>query len=269
MMHSCVGCGYRSRRWYVTCPLCHGHNTMVTMDPARELDVLGETQLGAPGIVSLDEALGLGERPRYRSGLDVWDDVLGEGQLPGTVVLLGGDPGLGKSTLALQVLSGIQGRSGGVRALYVSSEEPLARVRGRAQRLGLRLRRLHACSEQILPFIERACRQWGPSFVVVDSIQAVYDPEFEGAPGSVGQVRRAGWRLVQLARELNAAMLLLAHVDKSGGLAGPMVLQHDVDAVVMLEGVPDEPLRILRARKNRFGPTTEMGRCEMTERGLF
>jgi DNA repair protein RadA/Sms len=223
---------------------------------------------GGAAIIALDR-VGEEVEPerRYKSGVRAWDGPIGGGQLPGTVTLLGGDPGLGKSTLALQLLAGLQ-RRGASRALYVSCEEPIERVYQRAVRIGVPMRHLFALAEQDLPMIEASIRRFAPWAVVIDSIQSVYDPNAPGIPGSVAQVKLAAWRFVRLARELHAAMLVLCHVDKAGEFAGPQTLQHEVDVLVMLEGNPEETARAIRVQKNRFGPTTETGRLEMGEDGL-
>lgn len=263
---ACAACGFVAVRFYVNCPRCDRASTMA----ALALDQLAASDIepgGGPEIVSLDDALSVDDEPRLLSGVPPWDAVLGGGQLAGTVAIIGGDPGLGKSTLALQVLCGLR-RRGAHRALYVSSEEPVERVAQRGARIGVSMRGIAAVAEQMLPEVLVAVRRAAPLAFVVDSVQAVYDPAFPGAPGSVSQVRRAGWQLVKAARDLRAVAILLAHVDKGGEFAGPMVLQHDVDVVAMLEGDPAEPLRLLKVRKNRFGPTTGVGRFEMTEEGL-
>jgi DNA repair protein RadA/Sms len=265
----CSACRLLTARYSYTCPVCHTRGTLqVTTVPVGDRDDAGPADVVEVPIRALDR-VGAEAEPerRYRSGLRAWDRALGGGQLPGTVTLLGGDPGLGKSTLALQVLAGLQ-RRGATRALYISCEEPVERVYQRARRIGVPMSRLYAGSEQVLPAIEAAIRRWAPHAVVIDSIQSVYDPDAPGIPGSVAQVKLACWRFVRLARELHAAVLVLCHVDKAGEFAGPQTLQHEVDVLVMLEGDPSEPARTLRVQKNRFGATTETGRLAMREDGL-
>jgi DNA repair protein RadA/Sms len=201
-----------------------------------------------------------GPRP---TGIAELDRVLGDGLVPGSVVLLGGEPGIGKSTLLLQLLASWPGRT-----LYISAEESASQVRLRADRLGALGPDLWLLTETMLPHIVAAIEQVQPSLVVVDSIQTIADPELGSAPGSVVQVRGCAARLVHEAKSRDVPVVLVGHVTKEGNLAGPRVLEHVVDVVLGFEGDRHHSLRLLRAVKNRFGPTDELGLFEMGELGL-
>ena len=203
---------------------------------------------------------------RMPTGVAELDRVLAGGLVPGSVTLVGGEPGIGKSTLLLQALAGLA-RAGG-RALLVSGEESASQVRLRAERLEALSPRLWLVPETSLPGVVAAVDQVHPTVVVVDSIQTIVDPELEPGPGSVTQVRHCASRLVALARERGVALVLAGQVTKDGALAGPRVLEHVVDTVLSFEGERHHALRLLRAVKHRFGPTGELGLFEMTEGGL-
>jgi len=200
------------------------------------------------------------------TGIGELDRVLGGGFVPGSVTLLGGEPGIGKSTLILQVLSALA--SSGLKCLLVCGEESVQQVRLRAERLGALRPRLWLVAETALPHILSAVDEVAPDFVVVDSIQTVYDPDLASAPGTVAQVRECASRLVRLAKERALPAVLVGHVTKDGTLAGPRVLEHVVDTVLSFEGERHHALRLLRALKHRFGPTSELGLFEMAETGL-
>jgi DNA repair protein RadA/Sms len=210
--------------------------------------------------VDLDEWLPLS------TGIDELDRVLGGGLVPGSVTLVGGEPGIGKSTLLLQVLGAMAGA--GSRVLLVSAEESAQQVRLRAERLGALHPRLHLVAETCLPHIVGSIDDVRPHVVVVDSIQSVYDPTLGSAPGTVAQVRDCAHRLVREAKERGLVTLLVGHVTKDGGLAGPRVLEHVVDTVLSFEGDRHHALRMLRAVKHRFGSTQELGLFRMEESGL-
>ena len=196
-----------------------------------------------------------------------FNGVLGGGVVPGSTVLVGGDPGIGKSTLLLQAATSLA--DGGIDTLYVSGEESLQQIRQRASRLGLCPDSLLLLGETDADGIERCLRQVGPRVVVIDSIQTLYDPVLSSAPGSVGQVRHCAGRLISVARSMDIAIFLVGHVTKSGELAGPRVLEHMVDTVLYFEGERHHAYRMLRAVKNRFGSTNELGLFDMTDRGLI
>ena len=204
---------------------------------------------------------------RVETGVPELDRVLSGGLVPGSVTLVGGEPGVGKSTLLLQALGRIAER--GARCLLVSAEESLAQVRLRADRLGTLAAELFVVADTALPTIAAHLETLAPSVCVVDSIQTVHDPDAPGAAGSVGQVRDGAQSLVRMAKERGIAMLLVGHVTKDGNLAGPRALEHVVDTVLSFEGDRHHALRILRALKHRFGATDELGLMEMTSRGLM
>ncbi len=260
----CRECGGASAKWVGRCPSCNEWNTLI-----EELD--DPTRSATPVVAVIDKAVPIAEvdadewQPRS-TGLSEVDRVLSGGLVPGSVTLVGGEPGIGKSTLLLQVASAVA-KSGGT-SLYVSAEESKQQVRLRAQRLGTLAPRLYLASETSLPHLIAHLDEVKPTLVVVDSIQTVYEPEMGSAPGSVAQVRECAARLVQEAKARNIATVLVGHVTKDGGLAGPRVLEHVVDTVLAFEGDRHHALRLLRAAKHRFGSTDELGLFEMTEGGL-
>ncbi len=220
---------------------------------------------GSRSPVALSELAGQGGDPEP-TGISELDRVLGGGLLPGSVTLLGGEPGIGKSTLVLQVLAAVAGRGG--RGLLVSAEESLLQVRRRAERLQAVRPGLWMVTETALPGIESAVREVEPDLVVIDSIQTVWDPDLESSPGSVVQVRGCAHQLAAMAKDDGPAIVVVGHVTKDGALAGPRVLEHLVDTVLSFEGDRHHALRLLRAVKHRFGPTGELGLFEMTGHGL-
>lgn len=258
----CTECGGAAPQWVGRCPTCQEWNTLVEeLEGARATPVTGAVDRPVRiAEVSTDEWL-----PRPTAVSEV-DRVLGGGLVPGSVTLLGGEPGIGKSTLLLQVASAMAASAGG--ALYVSAEESKQQVRLRAERLGALAPELWLASETALPHLVAQLDQVGPGLLVVDSIQTVYDPDLGSAPGSVGQVRECAARLVAEAKGRGVAVVLVGHVTKDGGLAGPRVLEHVVDTVLAFEGDRHHGLRLLRAVKHRFGSTDQLGLLEMTETGL-
>ncbi len=264
--YRCQSCGDAAPKWAGRCGACGDWNTMV-----EELDVGGQAALGGAVILPSRAALPIGEvvaegaEPRP-TGVGELDRVLGGGLVPGSVTLLGGEPGIGKSTLLLQVLAGLATTD---PVLYVTAEESTQQVRLRAERLGAIRRQLYLASEVSLPHLLGQIEATSPSVVVVDSIQTVCDPALSSAPGSVAQVRHCAHRLVALAKEKDIAVILVGHVTKEGVIAGPRVLEHIVDTVVSFEGERDHPLRMLRAVKHRFGSTQELGLLAMGEGGLL
>jgi DNA repair protein RadA/Sms len=201
---------------------------------------------------------------RFTSGVEELDRVIGGGFVPGSVILIGGEPGVGKSTLVLQMLSGLSGHK-----LYVSGEESKAQIRMRADRLGSKLDDLYLLNDTTLSAIQAAATKLSPQIIVVDSIQTLFDESGTGAPGSVSQIRDTVASLLQYAKAGNTTVVLVGHVTKEGQLAGPRLLEHMVDTVLYFEGDANASWRILRATKNRFGATDELGLFEMTERGLM
>jgi DNA repair protein RadA/Sms len=203
---------------------------------------------------------------RVKTGIQEFDRVLGGGLVPGSLVLVGGDPGIGKSTLMLQILDRLA--EGERRGLYISGEESLEQIKLRSDRLGIRAENLWAVSEVVLEAIRALAEEMAPNAMVVDSIQTVYTPELTSAPGSVSQVREATLSLMHLAKQSGIPIFLVGHVTKDGAIAGPRLLEHMVDTVLYFEGEQNNIFRILRAVKNRFGSTNEIGVFEMQESGL-
>ena len=221
---------------------------------------------GTPGAVPIAEVLADGCRPEA-TGIGEVDRVLGGGLVPGSVTLVGGEPGIGKSTLLLQVLAAVAGRGG--RCLWVTAEESATQVRLRAERLGVATTAgLWLVAETELSRVAALVAEVAPTHLVLDSIQTVFDAALEAAPGSVAQVRHCTSRLVRMAKQGAMATVLVGHVTKDGSLAGPRVLEHSVDTVVAFEGERHHALRLLRAVKHRYGPVGELGLFEMAETGL-
>lgn len=262
LVYRCSDCGSSFPKWAGQCSTCQAWNTLVEdvegPEPISAVSLLAPTSV-AQRIGDVSAELG-GPRP---TGVAELDRVLGAGLVPGSVTLLGGEPGIGKSTLLLQLLAAWQGRT-----LYVSAEESAPQVRLRAERLGALQPDLWLLSETLLPHVIAAIDEVKPSLVVVDSIQTVADPELSSAPGSIVQVRGCAARLVHEAKTRGVPVVLVGHVTKEGGLAGPRTLEHVVDVVLSFEGDRHHSLRLLRAVKNRFGPTDELGLFEMAEDGL-
>lgn len=264
LVYRCDQCAAPHPKWSGRCTVCGEWNSLV-----EDLDLpVTETSAVHANIASgaRPELIGAvdaeGGQPRA-SGIAEVDRVLGGGLVRGSVTLVGGEPGIGKSTLLLQLLASV-----GTRSLYVTAEESAQQVRLRAERLGAVGPDLWLLSELSLPHIVRAVDEISPEIVVIDSIQTVADPDLGSTPGSVVQVRGCAHRLVQEAKRRAMSVILVGHVTKEGGLAGPRVLEHVVDTVLSFEGDRHHALRLLRAVKHRFGPTSELGLFQMEERGL-
>ncbi len=264
-VHRCTACGEASPQWLGRCPSCDEWGSLVEERPPPPVG--SDARAGGPAArpVPLAE-VDLTAEPVRPTGIGELDRVLGGGLVPGSVTLLGGEPGIGKSSLLLQALAALA-RSGS-RCLLVTAEESAAQVRLRAGRLDAVAPGLHLLAETRLPEILAAVHELAPDVVVVDSIQTVLDPELGAAPGTVGQVRECAARLVREAKERSLTTVLVGHVTKDGALAGPRVLEHLVDTVLGFEGDRHHALRLLRADKHRFGSTAELGVFEMGEQGL-
>lgn len=258
----CAECGHRAARWLGRCPSCGAWNSLVE-EREEKLPVLpaGERK-GLP--VPVTEVPPLDDE-RISTGIAELDRVLGGGVVPGSLVLLGGDPGIGKSTLLLQAAFNLSRK---LRVLYVSGEESVRQVRLRAERLGALSPEIFLLAETDVDEIERVLLDFVPPVVVVDSIQTVYKGNLASAPGSVGQVRECAAQFMRLAKSTGMSVFLVGHVTKEGMLAGPRILEHMVDAVLYLEGDRHQFYRILRGVKNRFGSTNEIGIFEMRAGGL-
>ncbi len=261
----CQQCGRESIKWLGHCPVCKGWNTFVETVRAPA----SQPRTSRPSSSSPQELSRISdeETPRLTLSLAEFNRVLGGGIVPGSLVLIGGDPGIGKSTLLLQVSA--VAAQGGRRVLYVTGEESLGQVRLRAKRLGLGGDRLFILPETNLDAILEHLAGEPPDLAIIDSIQTVYLDELGSAPGSVGQIRESTMRLMQWAKVTNVPMLISGHVTKDGAIAGPRVLEHIVDVVLYLEGEPFSSYRLLRGVKNRFGSTNEVGIFEMRSQGLI
>ena len=274
-IHSCSRCGFCSPQWHGQCPGCGEWNTLVEGARPRAPGEHGRARPGA-GRVTAGRREAPVARPlreiapaalrRLSTGVGELDRVLGGGLVPGSLVLLGGSPGIGKSTLTNMALGHLA--LAGKRTLYVSGEESAEQVRLRAERLGPGALAVPILAETDLEAVLGVLAAEAPQACVIDSVQTLGAAELAGAPGSVGQVREVAGRIMQLAKERAIAVVLVGHVTKEGGLAGPRVLEHLVDCVLQFEGERERPYRELRALKNRFGSTNEAGLFEMRQGGL-
>lgn len=266
-MFFCRECGHESAKWLGRCPGCGQWNTFVEEriaeepKPAKNRPAI--PRAGGPQPISEVE---LDEETRFSTGLAELDRVLGGGIVPGSLVLVGGDPGIGKSTLLLQAANAVARASGPV--LYVSGEESARQVRMRAGRLGTLNSSLYVASETDLESIRTQAENLKPNLLIVDSIQTMYLSDLTSAPGSVSQVREGTAFLTQLAKGWGLPVMIVGHVTKEGAIAGPRVVEHMVDTVLYFEGDRYDEYRVLRAVKNRFGSTNEIGIFRMDERGL-
>lgn len=269
--HVCQGCGHVAMAWSGRCPDCGEWNTLVESAAPRKTAPKGEPRgrPGGGGVAVKPVALRKIETTRtvrLATGIGELDRVLGGGIVPGSLILLGGSPGIGKSTLTGMAMGNLGAT--GHRTLYVSGEESAAQVRLRAERLGPAALDVPAIAESSLETVMATIETERPDVCVIDSIQTLHSPELTGSPGSVGQVRECAGSLAEQAKRLGVAMVLVGHVNKEGSLAGPRVLEHLVDCVLRFEGERERTWRTLRAIKNRFGATSEVGVFEMRGGGL-
>ncbi|WP_375055896.1 DNA repair protein RadA [Zobellella sp. DQSA1] len=266
----CGECGAEFPRWQGQCSECKEWNTIseIRLAPAssagRNSRFAGYAGVQDNKVQTLDE-IALTEIPRIGSGFKELDRVLGGGLVPGSAILIGGNPGAGKSTLLLQVMCGLASR---MKTLYVTGEESLQQVAMRAQRLGLPKDQLRMLSETSVEQICHVAREERPAVMVIDSIQVMHVAEVQSAPGSVSQVREAAAQLTRFAKQQGVVILMVGHVTKDGTLAGPKVLEHCIDCSVLLDGAADSRFRTLRSHKNRFGAVNELGVFAMTETGM-
>ncbi len=265
----CQECGYESPKWMGKCPSCQSWNAMV-----EEFEIKVTTQSSRSYVTSAVAgakpqsitAVQSESEPRISTSMRELDRVLGGGIVPGSLVLVGGDPGIGKSTLMLQLSACIAKTK--QKVLYISGEESVKQTKIRSDRLGVSSSDLYVLAETNIAFIERAIEEVQPVLVVIDSIQTVYQEEVTSAPGSVAQVRECTAAFMRIAKTRGIAIFIVGHVTKQGSIAGPKLLEHMVDSVLYFEGERHHTYRILRAVKNRFGSTHEMGIFEMKELGL-
>jgi DNA repair protein RadA/Sms len=263
----CQGCGAQSPKWLGRCAECGAWNSLVEERPGDAEAAAGRYAIGPPASVArLYSDIDITPHARLSTGIGEFDRVLGGGVVPGSLVLLGGEPGIGKSTLLLQAAANMARTIGPV--LYSSGEESEHQVKGRGERLGAGDAPLYLLAETCLERIVEEIGRIRPALVVVDSVQTVYSLKLQSAPGAIGQVREAATELLFTAKRENIPMFLVGHVTKDGNLAGPKALEHIVDAVLYFEGERHHAHRIVRAVKNRFGAVSELGVFEMTGEGL-
>lgn len=264
----CSACGYESPRWYGKCPGCEQWNTMEESAAqageavAKPLKQRGGTGARAQRIYDIEAQ----EQAHVTTGIAEFDRVLGGGVVDGSLMLVGGEPGVGKSTLLLQICAQMADR--GKRVLYVTGEESARQLRLRADRLGVSRKEIYVLAENAMDAIEEKLNGIQPDFAVIDSIQTMYRPDMASAPGSVSQVRESAAVLMRYAKTNGCAIILVGHVTKEGAIAGPRVLEHMVDVVLYFEGDYQHEYRLLRAVKNRFGSVNELGMFSMTGTGM-
>ncbi len=264
-IYFCQECGHESAKWLGQCPGCRQWNTFVEEPVAPKKSMSPQKLLQDASPVVLSD-ITLQREERFASGFPELDRVLGGGIVPASLVLVGGDPGIGKSTLLLQVCQKLSAQR--IMVLYISGEESLQQIKIRAQRIGQFTDSLSLLCETNLEVIDAVLRRVKPQVVVIDSIQTMYSENISSSPGSVSQVREATGAFMQLAKGLGITIFLVGHVTKEGVVAGPRVLEHMVDTVLYFEGDRHAAYRILRGVKNRFGSTNEIGVFEMREQGL-
>lgn len=262
--YTCTECGAVEPKWQGQCASCHAWNTLVETVPettmqSRFASLAPTAQLQKLADVEAQDV------SRQATGITEFDRVLGGGLVAGGVVLIGGDPGIGKSTLLLQTVCRV---SQSLKAFYISGEESAQQIAMRAQRLGLDASQVDVLAEINLEKISHVLQHHQPDVVVIDSIQTMYSEALQSAPGSVAQVRECSAQLTRIAKQLGISMILVGHVTKEGSLAGPRVLEHIVDSVLYFEGDQNSSFRLIRAFKNRFGAVNELGVFAMTEKGL-
>ncbi len=258
----CSSCGYESIRWLGKCPECDSWNTfaeevVAKPEPAGRKSYSGDLNIGKLNKIESSTI------KRFSSGIGELDRTLGGGFVPGSVILLGGEPGIGKSTILLQSLAALQKPS-----LYVTGEESLQQIKMRAERLGVTSDLITILAETDIAKILAAIDQTDPQLFVIDSIQTVNNPELMSSPGTVSQIRESAYALMENAKKTNRTAVIIGHVTKEGSLAGPKILEHMVDTVLQFEGDSNNLFRIIRAVKNRFGSSNEIGVFEMQGSGL-
>ena len=270
-VYVCNDCGGEASKWQGQCPHCNAWNTLsefkVDAGKAAPTNRFSTSYAALAGTAEVKPLVEIEARdaPRVSTSIEEFDRVLGGGLVPGGVVLIGGDPGIGKSTLLLQALAGL---SASKDVLYVSGEESGAQIALRAQRLGLAAPNLKFLAEISLEKIQAALHHEKPEIAVIDSIQTLYSDALTAAPGSVSQVRECAAQLTRVAKATGVIIVFVGHVTKDGSIAGPRVLEHIVDTVLYFEGDPHSSFRLIRAIKNRFGAVNELGVFAMTDKGL-
>lgn len=261
----CTACGNETPKWQGKCPACGAWNTLeehIERPTASGRSKTPLSELKAPKTLSQVDS---GDEIRFSTGMGELDRVLGGGAVEGSLVLVGGAPGIGKSTLLLQICNALCAQRS---VLYVSGEESERQLKLRAQRLGVAPENLYILAENRLEDIQASCEDCKPDVLIVDSIQTMFCEENESSPGSVSQVKDCTMRLMQLSKSAGITVFVVGHINKDGNIAGPKVLEHMVDCVLYFEGDPNTSYRLLRAAKNRFGSTNEIGVFEMLDTGL-
>ena len=264
-IYFCQNCGHEESKWLGQCPMCREWNTFVEKKVTVSKGTAAKNSVREAEVVTLS-SVSTDQEDRMQTEIEELDRVLGGGVVPGSLVLVGGDPGIGKSTLLLQVCKRLSDQ--GRKVLYISGEESLKQIKLRANRMGTFSDHLLLLCETNLETIRQVIEREHPAVAVIDSIQTMYSEEVTAAPGSVSQVREATNTLMQIAKGLNITIFIVGHVTKEGTVAGPRVLEHMVDTVLYFEGDRHASYRILRGVKNRFGSTNEIGVFEMRETGL-
>lgn len=266
-VYTCQTCGYETPKWMGKCPDCGEWHTFVeeTKTSRRSPGFSGKNAVANAEVIAVS-AIDSRDETRVLTGIKELDRVLGGGLVPGTLILIGGDPGIGKSTLMLQALHGLS--RGGRKVLYISGEESVRQLGLRSKRLATLSTDILAVSEIEIDAILAIVEKTRPGVIVIDSIQTMYSADLTSAPGSVSQVRESAMRLMLMAKHKGIPTFLVGHVTKEGAIAGPRLLEHMVDTVLYFEGDRNHVFRILRAVKNRFGSTNEIGVFEMKENGL-
>ena len=264
-IYFCQNCGHEESKWLGQCPMCREWNTFVEEKVTVSKGTAAKNTVREAEVVTLS-SVSTDQEDRMQTEIEELDRVLGGGVVPGSLVLVGGDPGIGKSTLLLQVCKRLSDQ--GRKVLYISGEESLKQIKLRANRMGTFSDHLLLLCETNLETIRQVIERERPAVAVIDSIQTMYSEEVTAAPGSVSQVREATNTLMQIAKGLNITIFIVGHVTKEGTVAGPRVLEHMVDTVLYFEGDRHASYRILRGVKNRFGSTNEIGVFEMRETGL-
>lgn len=264
-IYFCQNCGQEESKWLGQCPMCREWNTFVEEKVTVSKGTAAKNTVREAEVVTLS-SVSTDQEDRMQTEIEELDRVLGGGVVPGSLVLVGGDPGIGKSTLLLQVCKRLSDQ--GRKVLYISGEESLKQIKLRANRMGTFSDHLLLLCETNLETIRQVIEREHPAVAVIDSIQTMYSEEVTAAPGSVSQVREATNTLMQIAKGLNITIFIVGHVTKEGTVAGPRVLEHMVDTVLYFEGDRHASYRILRGVKNRFGSTNEIGVFEMRETGL-
>jgi DNA repair protein RadA/Sms len=260
-MYVCQSCGAASLRWMGRCPSCGEWDSLVE-EPGSTPESAAAKEIKVVPLALADSL----EISRILTGNSEFDRVLGGGMVPGSLVLLGGEPGVGKSTLLLQISDLIAGM--GQKVLYISGEESAQQIKLRGDRLGTKSKNLLVSTETSMEGVALLVDQESPALLVVDSIQTMSSPELASAPGSVGQVRDCTMRFLDMAKKRNLSTILIGHITKDGAIAGPKVLEHIVDVVLYFEGDMSQNQKLIRTVKNRFGPSNELGVFEMTSQGL-